>query len=72
MLIIWYDNFIKLLVYLRQNYKSLILLRQDYKWAFMTIEICGKLYNFVANEINIMREDFFSYFDEIHEQKLFN
>ncbi len=47
-------------------------MRQDYKWAFMTIEICGKLYNFVANEINIMKEDFFSYFDEIHEQKLFN
>ena len=48
------------------------MLRQDYKWALMTIEIYSKLYNFVANEINIMREDFFSYFDEIHERKFFN
>ena len=57
MLIICYDNFIKLLVNLRQNYK----------WALMTIEIYSKLYNFVANEINIIGEDLFSYFDEIHE-----
>lgn len=62
MLIICYDNFIKLLVNLRQNYK----------WALMTIEIYSKLYNFVANEINIIGEDLFSYFDEIHERKLFN
>lgn len=62
MLIICYDNFIKLLVNLRQNYK----------WALMTIEIYSKLYNFVANEINIIGEGLFSYFDEIHERKLFN
>ena len=62
MLIICYDNFIKLLVNLRQNYKR----------ALMTIEIYTKLYNFVANEINIIGEDLFSYFDEIHERKLFN
>lgn len=48
------------------------MLRQDYKWALMTIEIYSKLYNFVANEINIIREDLFLYFDEIHELKLFN
>ena len=43
------------------------MLRQDYKWALMTIEIYSKLYNFVANEINTIGEDLFSYFDEIHE-----
>ena len=48
------------------------MLRQDYKWVLMTIEIYSKLYNFVANEINIIREDLFLYFDEIHELKLFN
>lgn len=48
------------------------MLRQDYKWALMAIEIYSKLYNFVANEINIIGEDLFSYFDEIHERKLFN
>lgn len=48
------------------------MLRQDYKWALMTIEIYSKLYNFVANEINIIGEDLFSYFDERHERKLFN
>ena len=48
------------------------MLRQDYKRALMTIEIYTKLYNFVANEINIMREDLFSYFDEIHERIFFN
>lgn len=48
------------------------MLRQDYKWALMTIEIYSELYNFVANEINIIGEYLFSYFDEIHERKLFN
>ncbi len=48
------------------------MLRQDYKWALMTIEIYSKLYYFVANEINIIGEDLFSYFDEIYERKLFN
>lgn len=72
MLIICYDNFIKLLVNLRQNIRFSILLRQDYKWALMRIEIYSKLYNFVANEINIIGEGLFSYFDEIHERKLFN
>ncbi len=48
------------------------MLRQDYKWALMTIEIYSKLYNFVANEINIIGEGLFSYFDEKHERKLFN
>lgn len=38
----------------------------------MTIEIYSKLYNFVANEINIIGKDLFSYFDEIRERKLFN
>lgn len=72
MLIICYDNFIKLLVNLRQNYKIFNFVRQDYKWALMTIEIYSKLYNFVANEINIIREDLFLYFDEIHKRKPFN
>ena len=48
------------------------MLRQDYKRALMTIEIYSKLYNFVANEINIIGGDLFSCFDEIHERKLFN
>ena len=48
------------------------MLRQYYNWDFMKVKIYSKLYNFVANEINIMREDLFSYFDEIHERIFFN